>query len=86
MVSKYKNPTADYTTLLLSIIVVLFVGIIAIAIFGYASMFGMMNGMVGGMMNSMMSGSMAGSASGNSIGIMGSSNTSGGAVSNMMGG
>ena len=85
MVSKDTNPKANYTTLLLSIIVVLLVGIMAIAVFGFASMFGMMNGTIGGMM----SGGMMGSASANSIGtgmMTGSGNASNGMTSGMMGG
>ncbi len=48
MVSKDTNPKANYTTLLLSIVVALQVGILTIAIFSYASMSGMMSSMMGG--------------------------------------
>ena len=80
MVSKYTNPTENYITLLLLIIIVILVGIIAITALSYSFMFGMM----GGMMNNMMAGSMVGHAQRNGMGMMGSSNMSSGAVSNMM--
>ena len=80
MVNKNTN-----TTLLLSIVVVLLVGIMAIVIFSYASTVGVMNGIIG----RMLSGGMMGSASANSIGtgmMTGSGSASNGMTSSMMGG